>query len=148
MQSDLPSVPPITVSVVVPVYSGAEYLAALIAEIERVRTGWSDGAAPLRLVEAILVDDAAVDSSPAMLNATRQEASRRAIDLTVIGVPASAAAGVDSAVTRTSAGLETTVTRPVVARMLFAAVCGSASSFSSPVAIDSAATIAVRSCVM
>jgi glycosyltransferase involved in cell wall biosynthesis len=64
MQSDLPSAPPITVSVVVPVYSGADYLTALIAEIERVRTGWSDSGAPLRLVEAILVDDAAVDSSP------------------------------------------------------------------------------------
>jgi undecaprenyl-phosphate 4-deoxy-4-formamido-L-arabinose transferase len=49
---------------VVPVYSGADYLAALIAEIERVRAGWSDGGAPLRLVEAVLVDDAAIDSSP------------------------------------------------------------------------------------
>jgi len=64
MQSDLSSVPPITVSVVVPVYSGADYLDALLAEIERVRTTWSDSGAPLRLVEAILVDDAAVDSSP------------------------------------------------------------------------------------
>lgn len=64
MASDLPPAPPVTVSVVVPVYSGAEYLAALIEEIARVRTGWSDSAAPLRLVEVILVDDAAVDSSP------------------------------------------------------------------------------------
>ena len=64
MQSDLSSAPPITVSVVVPVYSGADYLAALIAEIERVRTGWSDSGAPLRLVEAILVDDAASTPRP------------------------------------------------------------------------------------
>ena len=73
MQSDLPSVPPITVSVVVPVYSGADYLAALIAEIERVRTGWSDSGAPLRLVEAILVDDAAVDSSPEIADRLARE---------------------------------------------------------------------------
>jgi glycosyltransferase involved in cell wall biosynthesis len=73
MQSDLPSAPPITVSVVVPVYSGADYLVAVIAEIERVRTGWTDSGAPLRLVEAILVDDAAVDSSPELAERLARE---------------------------------------------------------------------------
>src|SRR6478735_3726841 len=73
MQLDLPSASPITLSVVVPVYSGADYLAALIAEIDRVRTGWSDSGAPLRLVEAILVDDAAVDSSPTIADRLASE---------------------------------------------------------------------------
>lgn len=72
MQYD-PVVPPITVSVVVPVYSGADYLPKLIAEIERVRTGWTDSAAPLRLVETILVDDAAVDSSPEVTDRLARE---------------------------------------------------------------------------
>jgi len=64
MQSDPSPRPLITISVVVPVYSGADYLVPLVAEIDRVRTGWAEAGAPIRLVEAILVDDAAVDASP------------------------------------------------------------------------------------
>lgn len=73
MQAVLPSKPPITVSVVVPVYSGADYLAALIVEIERVRTDWADSGAPLSLVETILVDDAAVDTSPEIADRLARE---------------------------------------------------------------------------
>ena len=73
MMADLPT--SIAVSVVVPVYSGADYLAALVTEIERVRDRWAASGAPIRLVEAILVDDAAVDASPEIADRIAQDKS-------------------------------------------------------------------------
>lgn len=58
----------ISVSVVVPVYSGEAYLRALAAQIGALRDRWGAGDAPVRLVELILVDDAARDGSPAIVD--------------------------------------------------------------------------------
>lgn len=57
-----------SVSVVIPVYSGAAFLAELVERIGRIRDKWINDEAPLRLVELICVDDAAVDDSPAILD--------------------------------------------------------------------------------
>jgi polyisoprenyl-phosphate glycosyltransferase len=60
--------PAVTVSVVVPVYSGEQYLRNLIAELERVRNDWRGKDAPMELAEVILVDDSAIDGSPALVD--------------------------------------------------------------------------------
>lgn len=60
-------------SVVVPVYSGAAYLERLTGELSRLRDDLESAAAPIRLVEAIFVDDAARDDSPAVLEKLRSE---------------------------------------------------------------------------
>jgi polyisoprenyl-phosphate glycosyltransferase len=67
------STPSIAVSVVVPVYSGANCLASLVTEIEQVRDRWALSGAPVRLVEAILVDDASVDESPEIADQIARE---------------------------------------------------------------------------
>lgn len=56
-------IPQFIVSIVVPVYSGSEYLDALIVAIEDLRFRWETNAAPVTLGEVIFVDDAAIDSS-------------------------------------------------------------------------------------
>jgi len=53
----------ISISVVVPVYSGANYLRTLITELEQIKNGWSNGGGPISLIEVILADDAAIDDS-------------------------------------------------------------------------------------
>ena len=58
----------ISVSVVVPVYSGEKFLRELVQQIDRVRTEWVEQQAPMRLAELILVDDAAVDASPSIVD--------------------------------------------------------------------------------
>jgi glycosyltransferase involved in cell wall biosynthesis len=58
----------ISVSVIVPVYSGESFLQALTTEVEHVREAWIDSGAPLSLDELIFVDDSAVDHSPEMLD--------------------------------------------------------------------------------
>ena len=55
----------ISVSVVVPVYSGEAYLERLIKQLEIVRSDWIDRKSVLSLAEVILVDDSGVDGSPA-----------------------------------------------------------------------------------
>ena len=55
------------VSVVVPVYSGEEYLEDLIAALEQVRDQWANEHADVYLAEVLLVDDAAIDSSPEIM---------------------------------------------------------------------------------
>lgn len=61
--------PPVTtVSVVVPVYCGAAYLPDLVAELDALRNEWTRQGAPFILAEAILVDDAAIDASGALLD--------------------------------------------------------------------------------
>ncbi len=60
---------PVLISVVVPVYAGQDYLPRLVEALAAVRAGWESWGAPFRLGEAILVDDAAIDGSPAILDA-------------------------------------------------------------------------------
>lgn len=56
------------ISIVIPVYSGQEYLATLVDQLSAVRTAWSTGNLPFRLAEVILVDDSAVDGSPQLID--------------------------------------------------------------------------------
>lgn len=58
----------IPVSVVVPVYSGEKFLRELVQQLDRVRTEWVEQQAPMRLAELILIDDAAVDASPTIVD--------------------------------------------------------------------------------
>lgn len=58
----------VSVSLVVPVYSGAPYLQELVKSIARVRDEWIQDAAPLYLAEVIFVDDDAIDDSAAVLD--------------------------------------------------------------------------------
>jgi len=65
----------ITVSIVVPVYSGAQYLPALFDELQVLRNRWEAENAPVSLVEAVFVDDAAVDASPELIDQLSQQHS-------------------------------------------------------------------------
>lgn len=53
----------LTVSTVTPVYAGNEYLPDLVAKIEQVRENWNSAHAPVELLEAIFVNDEAIDDS-------------------------------------------------------------------------------------
>lgn len=53
----------LTVSTVTPVYSGEDYLPELVEKIEKVRASWDKADAPVELLEAIFVNDAAIDDS-------------------------------------------------------------------------------------
>jgi undecaprenyl-phosphate 4-deoxy-4-formamido-L-arabinose transferase len=53
----------VSISVVIPLYSGANYLTTLIAELDQVRNGWNRAGCPISLTEVILVDDAVIDRS-------------------------------------------------------------------------------------
>ena len=55
------------VSVVVPVYSGAEYLEDLVAALEQVRDEWARDHPDVYLAEVVLVDDASIDNSSEVL---------------------------------------------------------------------------------
>jgi len=57
----------ITISLVIPVYAGQDYLRELVSEIEQVRQLWETEAYPLRLAEAIFVDDHSRDNSDTVL---------------------------------------------------------------------------------
>ncbi|MDQ3621403.1 MAG: glycosyltransferase [Verrucomicrobiota bacterium] len=63
----------ISVSTITPVYCGEQYLQELAGELAKVRREWEECHTPFRLVESILVNDAAIDSSPAMLESLAQE---------------------------------------------------------------------------
>lgn len=58
----------ISISVIVPVYTGASFLRELTQEIERVRERWIASGAPLSIEELIFVDDAAIDNSADVLD--------------------------------------------------------------------------------
>lgn len=47
-----------------PVYAGEKYLERLVEEVRSLRTSWELNKAPIKLIELILVDDAAIDDSP------------------------------------------------------------------------------------
>jgi glycosyltransferase involved in cell wall biosynthesis len=57
-----------TVSVVVPVYSGQAYLEDLLVELQQTASMWLDAAVPAELAEVILIDDAAIDDSPKLMD--------------------------------------------------------------------------------
>lgn len=59
----------VLISLVVPVYSGANYLEELVTSIARLRETWISGQAPLHLEEVIFVNDDAVDESAVVLSA-------------------------------------------------------------------------------
>ena len=63
----------VSISVVVPVYSGADYLRTLIAELEQVRNGWSRMDCPISLIEVILADDDAIDRSAEIADVISRE---------------------------------------------------------------------------
>ncbi|MEN9855628.1 MAG: hypothetical protein RLZZ157_754, partial [Pseudomonadota bacterium] len=65
----------VSLSVIVPVYSGEAYLRPLLLRLEAVRMGWREQGAPFQLNEVILVDDSAVDGSPALVDALAREYS-------------------------------------------------------------------------
>jgi glycosyltransferase involved in cell wall biosynthesis len=58
----------ITVCTVTPVYSGDEYLRALVDELEQLRNDWARRGAPMKLVESIFVDDGSIDGSAEILS--------------------------------------------------------------------------------
>jgi glycosyltransferase involved in cell wall biosynthesis len=65
----------ISVSLVVPVYSGEAYLRRLVDAAESLRRHWLAEGAPINLAELILVDDCAIDGSPALLDDLAKEKS-------------------------------------------------------------------------
>jgi len=63
----------IKLSVVTPVYSGADYLEKLIQELDKLRSRWIINKAPVELSESIFVNDAAIDTSMAVLNVLKEK---------------------------------------------------------------------------
>ena len=61
------SLPTTELSIVVPVYSGDQYIPELFEEIKRLRETWLNIEAPIRLSELIFVNDDAADNSPAII---------------------------------------------------------------------------------
>ncbi len=57
----------LTCSIVVPVYSGSDFLPPLVAEIAQLRDEWERSEAPVALAEAIFVLDDPIDDSPRIL---------------------------------------------------------------------------------
>jgi len=53
----------LTLSAVIPVYSGAQYLNKLVKELNSIRLKWADENAAITLIEAIFVVDDAIDES-------------------------------------------------------------------------------------
>ena len=57
----------IYISAVIPVYSGESYLRQLVSELDTIKEDWETNNLPIRLCEAIFVDDGSVDNSKAVL---------------------------------------------------------------------------------
>jgi polyisoprenyl-phosphate glycosyltransferase len=55
------------ISVVIPVYPGADHLVALTEALAREHQRWETEGTPFKLGEAIFVDDASIDSSSEVL---------------------------------------------------------------------------------
>lgn len=58
----------IALSIVVPVYSGQDYLHKLAMELDELRNRLASSGCPVALTEAIFVDDSAKDGSPAIID--------------------------------------------------------------------------------
>lgn len=58
-----------SIGIVVPVYSGAAHLEALVERVAAVRTKLEQARSMVRLEELIFVDDGAIDASPALIDA-------------------------------------------------------------------------------
>ena len=65
--SDTVTISTITFSIVVPVYSGEEYLSGLVTQLEKLRIRWQDAELDLLVSEAIFVLDAPADNSRELL---------------------------------------------------------------------------------
>jgi len=61
-----------TVSIVVPVYAGADYLEELVAQVSALREAWATAQTPLALTELIFVDDASSDGSSAVIQRIKE----------------------------------------------------------------------------
>lgn len=57
----------ISISAVIPVYAGQEYLPALVEDLDCLHNEWNGNGQALQLLEAIFVDDAAIDQSGTIL---------------------------------------------------------------------------------
>jgi polyisoprenyl-phosphate glycosyltransferase len=66
-------VKPVSISTVIPVYSGKEYLEKLADALASVREEWQKNGLPLRLVEAIFVNDSAIDTSAEVLQSLKEK---------------------------------------------------------------------------
>jgi glycosyltransferase involved in cell wall biosynthesis len=64
---------PVTFSTVTPVYRGADHLEQLVQALDAVRSRLESEDRPLRMVEAIFVDDASVDDSAEVMRRLEQE---------------------------------------------------------------------------
>lgn len=62
----------LTLSAVIPVYSGDQYLEKLVKELNAVRTKWADENAVIALTEAIFIVDEAIDRSAEVLEELAQ----------------------------------------------------------------------------
>lgn len=62
-----------TLAIVVPVYSGQDYLPELVAEVRKVQQDWAQRDAPIQLVEAVFVDDCSRDGSLRVLRELASE---------------------------------------------------------------------------
>lgn len=58
----------ISISVVIPVYSGEGYLKTLVEELAHVRAEWAADETPFMLAEALFVNDGAIDNSATVLD--------------------------------------------------------------------------------
>ena len=57
----------VTISTVTPVYSGQNYLENLVEKLHEIKQRWEDADAPIKLHEAIFVDDGSIDASSQVL---------------------------------------------------------------------------------
>ena len=67
------SEPAISISVVIPVYAGEAFLRKMMDQLQAVREDWRARSTPFGLAEVILVDDSAIDGSPALIDALAAE---------------------------------------------------------------------------
>lgn len=72
----------VTISIVVPVYRGENYIAELVAQIDQLRTRWQEARLDLLISEAIFVLDAPADlSRPLICNLATTHGWIRVVDL-------------------------------------------------------------------
>jgi len=62
----------LSISAVIPVYAGKDYLSALIEKIDQVRKRWAESDAPIELIEAVFVNDSSTDGSLELLHSLQE----------------------------------------------------------------------------